>query len=77
MILQKSEFVSDTNICYITGDKDILRDEGLAFVKKLETLGLPAKSLNYDQDHGFMCTFGSNPEMEECLDELKVWLEGL
>ena len=61
----------------LTSEFDILRDEGEAFVKKLETAGVDVTHRRFDGTiHGFWRWMAATPKTREAIDEVGAWLAG-
>jgi acetyl esterase len=61
----------------LTSEFDILRDEGEAFVKKLEAAGVDVTHRRFDGTiHGFWRWMAATPKTREAIDEVGAWLAG-
>jgi acetyl esterase len=61
----------------LTSEFDILRDEGEAFVKKLEEAGVDVTHRRFDGTiHGFWRWMAATPKTREAIDEVGAWLAG-
>ena len=61
----------------LTAEFDILRDEGEAFVKKLEAAGVDVTHRRFDGTiHGFWRWMAATPKTREAIDEVGAWLAG-
>jgi acetyl esterase len=59
----------------LTSEFDILRDEGEAFVKKLEEAGVDVTHRRFDGTiHGFWRWMAATPKTREAIDEVGAWL---
>ncbi|WP_306325743.1 alpha/beta hydrolase [Streptomyces venezuelae] len=62
----------------VLADCDPLRDEGLAYARRLSAAGVPARvHLHTGMFHGFLGGAGLLPEADEALDGAAAWLTGL
>lgn len=60
----------------ITAEYDLLRDEGMAFAKRLEQAGVDTTLIHYhDMNHGFMGMVGQLDRAGEALAAASIWLE--
>jgi acetyl esterase len=54
---------------------DLLRDEGLAYVKKLENSGVPVTLLFYEEMiHGFLSYLGILKQAQKAIGEIALWI---
>jgi len=61
----------------LTAEFDVLRDEGEAFVKKLEAAGVDVTHRRFDGTiHGFWRWMAATPKTREAIDEVGAWLAG-
>ena len=61
----------------LTAEFDILRDEGEAFVKKLEAAGVDVTHRRFDGTiHGFWRWMAATPTTREAIDEVGAALRG-
>jgi acetyl esterase len=61
----------------LTAELDVLRDEGEAFVKKLEAAGVDVTHRRFDGTiHGFWRWMAATPKTREAIDEVGAWLAG-
>ena len=61
----------------LTAEFDVLRDEGEAFVKKLEAAGVDVTHRRFDGTiHGFWRWMAATPRTREAIDEVGTWLAG-
>jgi acetyl esterase len=61
----------------LTAEFDVLRDEGEAFVKKLEEAGVEVTHRRFDGTiHGFWRWMAATPKTREAIDEVGAWLAG-
>jgi acetyl esterase len=61
----------------LTSEFDILRDEGEAFVKRLEEAGVDVAHRRFDGTiHGFWRWMAATPKTREAIDEVGAWLAG-
>jgi acetyl esterase len=59
----------------LTAEFDVLRDEGEAFVKKLEAAGVDVTHRRFDGTiHGFWRWMAATPKTREAIDEVGAWL---
>ena len=61
----------------LTSEFDVLRDEGEAFVRKLEAAGVDVTHRRFDGTiHGFWRWMAATPTTREAIDEVGAWLAG-
>jgi len=61
----------------LTAEFDVLRDEGEAFVKKLQAAGVDVTHRRFDGTiHGFWRWMAATPKTREAIDEVGAWLAG-
>ena len=60
----------------ILAEKDPLRDEGLAYAKKLQTHGIPVTQHLYPNvQHGFIGSVGPSKHHDDAINDINQWLQ--
>lgn len=59
----------------VTAEYDLLRDEGMAYARRLEAEGVPTTLVHYqDMNHGFMGMVGTLDRADEAMAAAAAWL---
>jgi acetyl esterase len=60
---------------FYVAELDPLRDEGLAFAKRLHAAGVPVSTrCDFGMPHGYLVAAGAVPQVAEAMEKAALWM---